>query len=264
MTTHHDVVADLRAECEALDAVLAMLCEDDWRKETPAVGWDTRDTVGHLADTNDIMFESVTGGARSLMTDVAEAMDRAGQPRLAGNTPESVDLFTAWQVERVRQKSWQDVYAWWRSSCARVAETLEALEPAGRYPWGPNMVSPMSLGSARLMETWAHSLDLHAAAGVDYADTDRIRHIAFLGLRALPYAFQLEGLDVPGPIRVELISPSGELWNLGPDDAPTVISGAASDWCRLVARRDRDGCAGRLHGEGPDATNAIKHGRAFL
>ena len=126
------------------------------------------------------------------------------------------------------------------------------------------MISPLSLGSARLMETWAHSLDVHAAAGVDYVDTDRIRHVAHLGLRAMPYAFFLEGLDAPGPIRLELTSPSGETWNLGPDDAPTVVRGSAADWCRLVARRDRDGAAQRLQAEGPDAANTIKHARAFL
>jgi uncharacterized protein (TIGR03084 family) len=114
------------------------------------------------------------------------------------------------------------------------------------------------------METWAHSLDVHAAAGVPYVDTDRIRHVAHLGLRALPYAFMIERLDPPGAIRLELTSPSGEPWTFGPDGAPTVIRGAAGDWSRVVARRDRDGAAGRLRGEGPDAAKAIEHGRAFL
>jgi uncharacterized protein (TIGR03084 family) len=160
--------------------------------------------------------------------------------------------------------SYLDVYAWWKSSTARLHSTIAGLDPSERYPWGPNRISPLSLASARLMETWAHSLDVHAAAGIDYMDTDRIRHVAHLGLRALPYAFSLEGLDAPGPVRLELTSPSGESWTLGPENAPTVIRGSASDWCRVVARRDRDGSAGRLRGEGPDADNAIEHGRAFL
>jgi uncharacterized protein (TIGR03084 family) len=260
MTTLQEVVADLRAECDALDAVLATLDERGWHKETPAVGWDTRDTVGHLADTNDIMFESASGGDRDLMSAVRES-----QPGLsATNSPDTVDAFTAWQVARVRKLPWNEVYAWWRSSAARLHELLDGLDPKGKYRWGPNMVSPLSLGSARMMETWAHSLDVHNAAGVPYVDTDRLRHIAHLGVRALPYAFTLEGLDAPGAIRVELTSPSGEEWAFGPDDSPTVIRGSAADWCRLVARRDRDGCAGRLRGAGPDAANAIAHGRAFL
>jgi uncharacterized protein (TIGR03084 family) len=252
-----EVVADLRDETKQLDEVLASLDETGWRKETPAVGWDTRDTIGHLADTDDVMFESITGGSRDLMSDARQAT--GGTP-----SPTSVDDFTAWQVERVRQKSWEEVYAWWRSSTARLHATIESLDPAQKYPWGPNRISPLSLASARLMETWAHSLDVHDAAGVPYIDTGRLRHIAHLGLRALPYAFMLEGLEAPDGIRLELTSPGGDPWTFGPDDAPTVIRGTAADWCRVVARRDRDGSAGRLQGEGPDAANAIKHGRAFL
>ncbi len=257
MTTLEEVVADLRAETAQLDSVLATLDDAGWSKETPAVGWDTRDTVGHLADTDDVMFESVTGGTRDLVSDARVATGEAPSPT-------SVDDFTAWQVARVREKSWQDVYAWWRSSTSRLHETITGLDPAKKYPWGPNRISPLSLASARLMETWAHSLDVHGAAGVTYSDTDRLRHIAHLGLRALPYAFMLEGLDAPRAVRLELTSPSGEPWMLGPDEAPTVIRGTAADWCRVVTRRDRDGSAGRLHGEGPDAVKAIEHGRAFL
>lgn len=257
MTTLAEVVADLRDETKVLDEVLASLDEEGWGKETPAVGWDTRDTVGHLADTDDIMYDSVTGSGRDLLSAAAEAMD--GEP-----SPTGVDDFTAWQVERVRKMSWQDVYSWWRSSTARLHELIESLDATKKYPWGGNQLSPLSLGSARLMETWAHSLDVHAAAGVPYVDSGRLRHIAHLGLRALPYAFMIEGLDAPGAIRLELTSPGGDAWTFGPDDAPTVITGAAGDWCRVVARRDRDGSAGRLRGEGPDAANAIKHGRAFL
>lgn len=257
MTTLEEVVADLRAETAQLDAVLATLDDADWSKETPAVGWDTRDTVGHLADTDDVMFESVTGGSRDLYSDAREAT--GGTP-----SPTSVDDFTAWQVARVRQKSWQDVYAWWRSSTSRLRSTIAGLDPTAKYPWGPNHISPLSLASARIMETWAHSLDIHAVAGVPYPDSDRLRHIAHLGLRALPYAFMLEGLEAPGAVRLELTSPSGEAWTFGPEDAPTVIRGTAADWCRVVARRDRDGAAGRLTGVGPDAADAIQHGRAFL
>jgi hypothetical protein len=65
-------------------------------------------------------------------------------------------------------------------------------------------------------------------------------------------------------VRLELSSPSGDEWTLGPDDAPTVVRGSAGDWCRIVARRDRDGSAARLRAQGPDAENVIEHARAFL
>ena len=99
MTTLAEVVGDLRAECAALDEVLATLDEDGWRKETPAVGWDTRDTVGHLADTNDIMYDSITMGSRDLLSEAEAAVEGSGS---AVADPNAVDLFTAAQVEKHR------------------------------------------------------------------------------------------------------------------------------------------------------------------
>lgn len=261
MTTLSEVMSDLRMETAVLDSVLATLDEAGWHKETPAVGWDTHDTVAHLADTNDVMYDSITQGERDLLAAVQQA-NRDGP--FSVRDPKAVDQFTALQVERGRQMPWQDVYAWWRSSCARLHETIEGLDPSGRYRWGPNMISPLSLGSARLMETWAHSLDVHDAAGADYEQTDRVQHVAFLGYRALAYAFDLEGVDPPGPVRLELRLPSGQDWTAGPPNAPNVIRGAAVDWCRIVTRRDRDGAAQRLETQGPDAAKVIRYGRAFL
>ncbi len=250
MTTLSEVITDLRAETAHLDEALATLDEREWFTPTPAEGWDIRDTIGHLASTDDIMWESIT---------------RTANPkRMLPENATSIDDFTAMHVAEARAMTATDVYNWWRSSTARLHSTIDSFDPARKYPWGGNMLSPLSLGSARIMETWAHSLDVYAALGRDYPDTDRIRHIAFLGLRALPYAFGSAGLEPPGGVRLELESPDGDTWNLGPADAKTVISGTAGDWCRVAVYRDRDGSASRLHGEGPDAANVIRHARAFL
>ena len=56
-------------------------------------------------------------------------------------------------------------------------------------PWfGPPM-SPTSMATARLMETWAHGLDVHEALGVTPEPTNRIRHIAHLAVRTRDFAF---------------------------------------------------------------------------
>ena len=43
------VTADLVAEQETLDTVVAHLADADWDLPTPSPGWTVRDQIGHLA-----------------------------------------------------------------------------------------------------------------------------------------------------------------------------------------------------------------------
>jgi uncharacterized protein (TIGR03084 family) len=124
---------------------------------------------------------------------------------------------------------------------------------------------PPSLVTARLMETWAHGLDVCAAVGINPVDTDRLAHIAWLATRALPYAYTLAGREPPTePLRVELTLPSGAAWTTGPADAQNRITGPAGEYCRVfVHRMDLDD-APALRAEGPAATAALSVARAFL
>src|SRR3546814_304821 len=105
-------------------------------------------------------------------------------------------------------------------------------------PWfGPPM-SPTSMATARFMETWAHALDVYDALGIEPEVTDRIRHVAHLGVRTRGYSFVNNGLEAPAEeVRVELTAPSGEQWTWGPEDAPQRVSGSAYDFCKLVTQR---------------------------
>ena len=62
---------DLEAEQADLEAVLRSLEEDDWARPTPAAGWDVRDQVAHLADTEEVARGTATGGARNLNEEAA-------------------------------------------------------------------------------------------------------------------------------------------------------------------------------------------------
>ena len=96
--------------------------------------------------------------------------------------------------------------------------------PAGqKMPWfGPPM-SAASMATARFMETWAHALDVYDAAGERPEPTDRIRHVAHLGVRTRNYAYSVHQEEPPAEeFRVELTAPSGELWTWGPEDAAPV------------------------------------------
>ena len=56
----------------------------------------------------------------------------------------------------------------------------------------------MSFATARLMETWAHGQDIVDALGAHRTPTDRLRHIAYLGVRTREFSYRVKGLTPPG------------------------------------------------------------------
>src|SRR5581483_1899213 len=110
---------------------------------------------------------------------------------------------------------------------------------------------------------WAHGQDVADALGVERRATDRLKHVAHIGVRALPFAYNVHGRDVPGdPVRVELESPSGEIWTWGPEDAANVVRGSALDFALVVTqRRHRDDTD--LVVEGPVADEWMSIAQAF-
>ena len=132
-----------------------------------------------------------------------------------------------------------------------------------RLAWGIGM-RPPSLVTARLMEVWAHGLDVRAALGVPAVDTDRLAHIAWLATRALPYAYSVAGREMPpAPLRVDLTLPSGATWSSGPPGAADRITGSAGEYCRVFVHRLRPADTS-LVVEGDAARSAIGVARAFL
>jgi uncharacterized protein (TIGR03084 family) len=250
MTGIRALLADLGSEQRELRARVAGIAEDDWLRPTPARGWDVRDTIAHLADTDEMAIATATGAPGSI------------NERAAGAA--SGEDVTYAGVLQGRRRRGAEVLAWWDATAAAEHAMFEALDPDLRVPWGIGMRTP-SFVTARLMETWAHGLDVGAALGVEVHDTDRLAHVAWLATRALPYAYTLAGREPPSdPLRVELTLPSGAQWSFGPSDAADRITGAASDYCRVFVHRRKLADAPGLSAAGPTATAALAVARAFL
>jgi uncharacterized protein (TIGR03084 family) len=243
------VFDDLRAESQELDRLVADLSAEQWALATPAPGWNIAHQVAHLAWTDRSALVAVTDpdGFRALVEKALAAPGSfvdEGAEEDAGLPPE-------------------ELLARWRQGRTDLDSALRAGPPGARFPWyGPPM-SAASMATARLMETWAHGLDVADALGVVRTPTDRLRHVARLGVRTRDFAHGVHGLTPPADeFRVELTSPSGEMWAYGPEGAAQRVTGPALDFCLLVTQRAHRADL-RLHAVGPDADRWLDIAQAF-
>jgi uncharacterized protein (TIGR03084 family) len=159
------------------------------------------------------------------MAEVQEAMQAAGS-------------FEERYLARGREMTTAGVLQWWRAASSALIEAARTLDPDARVPWYGPAMSAASFITARLMETWSHGLDVIDTVGVERPDTDRLRHVAYLGVRTRAYSYTVRGKEQPPtPVRVELASPSGERWVFGDADAADFVRGTATDFCRVVTQR---------------------------
>lgn len=247
------VVADLLAEGDALDGLVAGLDAEGWATQTPAVGWRIAHQIAHLASTDVAMMASVylAGGPRTLARWLTSPSEVAPAVR-AGATS------AGWLVRRgVRRWSAEDLSGLidalaeagartdpatlltrWRAGRTRLAAALSGLPDGARLRWLGGRLSGAAMATARLMETWAHGQDVADALGVTRAPTERLRHIARLGVRTRDHAYRMHGRTPPATeFRVELAAPDGSSWAWGPETAENRVSGPALDFCLLVTRR---------------------------
>jgi uncharacterized protein (TIGR03084 family) len=220
------VLTDLAVEGDRLDALVAGLSDEALRTPTPAPGWDVATQVAHLAWTDEAALLAAT--------------DRAGWDAFVSDLLGDLDLDghvdrTALEGGRVPPA---ELLSRWRTARAALAAALRAHPDGERMPWFGLPMSAASMATARFMETWAHSLDVHEGLGVEPEVTDRIRHVAHLGVRTRDFAHAVHGLEAPTTeFRVELTAPSGDLWSWGDADAGQSVRGSALHFCRLVTQR---------------------------
>ncbi|MBJ7529557.1 MAG: TIGR03084 family protein [Nocardioides sp.] len=244
----------LRAEGVLLRATVADLDAAGWATPTPAPGWSVATQVGHLLWTDEVAALSARAGddlvPRRLPLGGAGAL---GDP----------DRFFDEAALALGALPPAELLARWDTARAALAEALRAVPAGQRMPWfGPPM-SPTSMGTARFMETWAHAQDVHEALGTTPEPTDRIRHVAHLGVRTRGFAHSVHGEPAPTEeVRVELTSPSGETWAWGPDDAAQRVTGPALDFCLLVTQRVHRGDTA-LVAQGAEADHWLDIAQAF-
>ncbi len=216
------MLTDLAAESADLDAIIVASGPEAVSLPTPAAGWTIGDTIGHL-------WYFDREGRRAIEDPVGF---QAGVADLLAD-PHAFDTI----LEETRRLD-ESLMPAWREERRLIIEALRGIDPKTRLPWyGPPM-SPMSFGTARLMETWAHGQDIADALGVRRTPTDRLRHVAHLGVATRGFSYAAHGLQPrTEPVYVALTAPSGDEWAWGEPDAANSVRGPALDFCLLVTQR---------------------------
>jgi uncharacterized protein (TIGR03084 family) len=239
------VFEDLAAEQAALDRVLAAMPQARWSWQSRAEPWTIADVVLHLAQTEEFAAAAASHGRPPPWRRYGETVD-AAMDALVRSEPG-----TSPRVLLVR----------WRKACLASRVAMWQGDPERRLPWVASTLKPATLATTRLAEHWAHALDITEALGVDYPDTARLRHVAWLAHGTLPYAFRLAGRQ-PIPVYCELTSPAGGTWTFGDPVVRSSITGTAAAFCRVAAQRLHPDDSG-LIATGPHGDTALRLLRTY-
>ena len=259
------VFDDLSAEEERLESILLGLSDVEWRSESGAAGWTVADVVLHLAQSEEGVVAS-TAGADLRSTIAAGSAGPAGSGRSAGSAEPGGSGGTvddrADELVRAERAAPMEVFTRWRQARRDALDALRAADPQQPLIWVAGPVKPATLATTRLAEHWAHGLDITGPLGIDFADNERLRHIAWLAHRTLPYALTMAG-EQPAEVRCELTAPDGtSRWTFGPENAESSISGLAGAFCRVGAQRLSPDASG-LRTTGPHGATALRVLRTY-
>ncbi len=230
--------------------IVADLPADGWAEATPAPGWGIAHQIAHLLWTDRVALTAVTdeAGFAAVLAEAAKdptGFVDAGAEELAGLPPKRL-------------------LAEWRQTRALLHDALLTVADGRKLPWfGPPM-SAASMATARLMETWAHGLDVADTLGVKRPATARLRSIAHIGVRTRDFAFALQRAH---RARAAVLRGAGCARRLDMDVGPrrrrcSGSPGSAEDFCMLVTQR-RPRAALDVHAVGDDAEKWLTIAQAF-
>ncbi|MBJ8346138.1 maleylpyruvate isomerase family mycothiol-dependent enzyme [Antrihabitans sp. YC2-6] len=253
MSDISELIDDLRAEWAVTDELVAHLRGAQWKLATPSVDWQIRDQIAHLATTDAAVFTACKFADTGAPTGPAEMAGKAIDPTVLGDS-------SARLTGRLPRPA---VMGMWRGARNKLADELIAMDQQRKIAWFGNLVTPATMAKMRLMETWAHTVDISDTLGREPAASERLRHIAELAVANQRYSFEVNDLaPLDEHVRVELTLPGGEAWVAGPPHIHERIIGDALEFC-LVAVKRRHPDDTELQAVGPAADRWLQVLQAF-
>jgi uncharacterized protein (TIGR03084 family) len=217
---------ELVAEQLSLDEIVADLTNEQWHRATPSPGWDVFDQIAHLAHFDERAAMAITD-PDAFQRDLHEMLERSAH--------ESIDEIT---LAPFRALAPEELLIRWRDARRALDMAAASLAEDSRVAWyGPSMGAKSFL-TARLMETWAHGVDIVHALETTRDATNRLRHVAQLGFLTRQWSYAVRGEDAPpGDVRLNLVGPNGDVWRWGSLDADDIVDGSAEEFCLVVTQR---------------------------
>jgi len=249
----NQICKDLKEEYDDLDRIVNQLNDTLWQTQTPFFNWTIKDEISHISYFDRAAYYAATN---------QEAFQKDMEQMLNG----FIDYSQMHKKVNAigGSMSTQELLAWWRDNRQKLINAYSSLSPKDRLPWyGPTM-SARSSATARLMETWAHGQDIVDALNISREATDRLRHIAHIGVNTFQWSFKNRHMPVPEtPIHIVLNSPDNDIWEWGPDDAIDHVYGTALDFCLVITQRRNISDVKSIQTKGEIANQWMKIAQAF-
>lgn len=223
------ILSDLIAEQSIADAFVDKLSEKEWNEtinsdlrvyDIEGI-WKIRDVVSHIA-----IFDAAA--AKLSMGEAEQIKDVTG-----GQMDEHLKYLPYLNLGK------NQLLELWRENRTYLDNALYCCDPKQRIPWAPGLpMSARSLATARLMELWAHWVDIYDHFGVEIKETERIGNILFLAWQSRPNAYRINGVELPEtPMYLEFTLKDGTVWTKGDSSADNFIKGSALEWALVAIKR---------------------------
>lgn len=208
-------VAALHDVWARLDALLADLAEDDWRRPTSLPGWNVQAVAAHIVGTESMLL-GVT------VPDLA--VTEASHPHVRND----IGRFNEAWVDSLSAEPPADVLARFRDDVAKRKETLAAISdedwdrvgftPAGQDTYGRFM-------RIRVFDQWLHELDIRDAIGEPGGDGGPAAELALDEMAvAMGYVVgKKAGAPAGSRVRIELTGPAARTINVEVGERAAVV-----------------------------------------
>jgi uncharacterized protein (TIGR03084 family) len=218
-----NIINDLRAQGEELYTFLETIDNDDWSRKTTFKNWTINDVVQHLY-FGDYLGVTSHKNSDAFLTFMKE-VQASGLPL--------VQYTRQW----LNDESGPKMLNHWHNHFIEMCDRFAASDPDMRLTWaGPDMGLKM-FATARLMETWAHSWEIYDLLTASPEQSDRIRHIATIGVKTYGWTFANRKLEPPGPPPyIKLTAPSGDTWEWNTPQDDNQVVGEAVEFCQVVTQ----------------------------